>query len=107
MQVRSINKSNNTNFNSLYASKKTLKAIRCTRKELLSNRSIREAAENRPLLNSLFCDRSKLAAELSVILNLKHANPKNRADYTAREYIQTYYNEFVNPDKTVKLNEGV
>lgn len=44
MQVNSIN-SYNTNFSGLHVSKKTLKAIGCTRKELLRNSSIREASE--------------------------------------------------------------
>ena len=44
MQIDSIN-SYNTNFNGLHVSKQTLKAIGCTRKDLLRNPSIREAAE--------------------------------------------------------------
>ena len=44
MQVNSIS-SYNTNFNGLHVSRQTLKAIGCTRKELLNNPSIREASE--------------------------------------------------------------
>ena len=40
----------NTNFQSLHVSNKTLKAIGCTRKELLRNRSIREASEKYDVL---------------------------------------------------------
>lgn len=49
MQVNSIN-SYNTNFNGLHVSKQTLKAIGCTRKDLLNNPSIREAAEKYDVL---------------------------------------------------------
>ena len=49
MQVNSIN-SYNTNFNGLHVSKQTLKAIGCTRKDLLNNQSIREAAEKYDVL---------------------------------------------------------
>ena len=60
MYITSID---NTNFQSLHASKKTLKAIGCSKKELLKNSAIRKAAE------------------------------------------KSYYNEFVNPLKVVRLNE--
>ena len=49
MQVNSIN-SYNTNFNGLHVSKQTLNAIGCTRKDLLNNPSIREAAEKYDVL---------------------------------------------------------
>ncbi len=49
MQVNSIN-SYNTNFSGLHVSKKTLKEIGCTRKELLRNNSIREASEKYDVL---------------------------------------------------------
>ena len=49
MQIQSIN-SNNINFNGLHVSKKTLKEIGCTRKELLANSSIREASEKYDVL---------------------------------------------------------
>ena len=49
MQINTIN-SSDTNFRGLYASKKTLKAIGCTRKELLNNYSIRKASEKYDVL---------------------------------------------------------
>ena len=49
MQVKSLN-SYNTNFSGLHVSKKTLKEIGCTRKELLRNNSIREASEKYDVL---------------------------------------------------------
>ena len=49
MQINSIN-GYNTNFSGLHVSKQTLKAIGCTRKELLSNSSIREASEKYDVL---------------------------------------------------------
>ena len=50
MLVNPTNYKYNTSFDSLHVSKKTLKAIGCTRKDLLSNSSNREASEKYDVL---------------------------------------------------------
>ena len=59
----------------------------------------------RPQLNSKLCDRKRLAEQIEEILTQKHKKPKNQSDYIADEYVHTYYSEYVNPNKIVRLNK--
>ena len=59
----------------------------------------------RPQLNSPLCNRRHLANQIEELLIEKTNRPQNRSDYTALEYVYTHYNEYVNPNKVVRLNE--
>ena len=62
--------------------------------------------ELRQQLQSPLCDRKRLAMQIEKILTDKHDNIRNQRDYYAQEYVHQYYEEFVNPYKSIPQNDA-